>query len=186
MASVGLSVVEHVRRKFDGLSKNLHFAFPVEWNFTFKLELVAVTYWITIMLHSISHGQSLAYRSRVNVKISLKGLVRSYSFSGWQCDAAAAMWQCKCRVLAKNSFIVCGVVGVVMYKCRSHFGDQFVTNKAIYAWICHGGKRIHRECEREITGSLSLSHFQCIAAHKFVIDFFFLSTRIKVRNSFAF
>ena len=44
---------------------------------------------------------------------------------------------------------------------------------------------------RSVRGNnwFSLSPFQCIVAHKFVIDFnnsFFLLARMKVRNSFAF
>lgn len=124
-----------------------------------------------IMLHSISHGnkrnivvsadQSLAYRSRVNVKISLKGLVRSCThifFSGWQYDA---MWQCKCRVLAKKKLFHC-----VWRRCCDFYRQiafwrcNLLTNMAIYAWV---RLRVNMslwkkeyEVWEEITGSLSL------------------------------
>lgn len=138
-----------------------------------------------IMLHSISHGnkrnivvsadQSLAYRSRVNVKISLKGLVRSCThifFSGWQYDA---MWQCKCRVLAKKKALSLCVAALLWFLQADRFlAMQFVNQ---YGNICMSEikseyvtveKRI-----RSVRGNnwFSLSPFQCIVAHKFVIDF---------------
>lgn len=96
-----------------------------------------------IMLHSISHGnernivvsadQSLAYRSRVNVKISLKGLVRSCThifFSGWQYDA---MWQCKCRVLAKKALSLCVAALLWFLQADRILAMQFVNQ---YGNIC--------------------------------------------------